>query len=148
MESRLFAETRKKEGRKEGRKEKISGSLNWSRNRWPVFPTNNNNPSSSLYSRKMNSGARDRFIQAAPCKRHFPSEFPLANNVLIISDQRPSLWPFVTPCPNPLSQQPLNVFLSLPPSSSSPYLRSLILSFSLSLSARSLCSERTDPPLS
>ena len=98
---RLFAETRRNEERKEGKKNQRQFELG-ARNRWPVFPGNNNNPSSSL-SRKMNSGARDRFIQAAPRKRHFPSEFPLANNVLIISDQRPSLWPFVTPCPNPLS---------------------------------------------
>lgn len=34
-----------------------------------------------------------RFIREAPCKRHFPSEFPLPNNVLIIC-------PFVTSCPN------------------------------------------------
>lgn len=34
-----------------------------------------------------------RFIRGAPCKRHFPSEFPLPNNVLIIC-------PFVTSCPN------------------------------------------------
>lgn len=85
-------------------KEKNRRQFERASNRWPVFL--GIITTLRLLSRKMNGRPRDRFIHGAPCKRHFPSEFPLANNVLIISDQTLS-----GPLLHPVQTFPLNSLL-------------------------------------